>query len=62
MNIARLLVGLLTLCISLPIWFYLVYFMLDAAHADRLVWFLFWIYAPITIAGNALAQFAGAKE
>lgn len=37
---------LLAIFIRLPIWFYLVYVLLQAAHVDRLVWFLFWIYVP----------------
>jgi len=36
-------------CIELPIWFYLIYWILSQLHPDRLVWFLFFIYIPTTI-------------
>jgi hypothetical protein len=36
-----------TVLIIAPIWYYLVYVCLSAAHPDRLVWFLFWIYVPL---------------
>jgi hypothetical protein len=38
------LIGVLGLCVTTPIWLFLVYTMLCAIHPDRLVWFLFWIY------------------
>lgn len=41
--------GLLSLLITLPIWFYLMYVCLKAANADRLVWFLYYIYVPVTV-------------
>jgi len=37
----------LQLFVALPIWFFLMYTLLQAAHVDRLVWFLFWIYMPL---------------
>lgn len=46
--------------IVFPIWAYILYVLLDAAHVDRLVWFLYWIYLPATFvvnwAGKYLAQ------
>ena len=44
----------LSVFVQLPIWFYLVYTMLAAIHPDRLVWFLFWIYAPVSFLTAAL--------
>lgn len=40
-------VGLLvSLCVTVPIWYFLIYEVLIAVHADRLMWFLYWIYFP----------------
>ena len=33
--------------LSLPIGFYLTYWILSQLNPDRLIWFLFWIYVPI---------------
>jgi len=35
---------------GLSIWYYLLYVLLQAAHVDRLVWFLYVAYMPIGIA------------
>jgi len=40
---------LLAVFITLPIGFYLTYVLLKHANVDRLVWFLFIIYIPITV-------------
>jgi len=37
------------LFISLPLWFYLLYKVLQAVNATDLMWFLFWVYVPFTI-------------
>ncbi len=37
------------LFISGPIWFYLMYKTLVAIHASELMFFLYWIYVPVTI-------------
>ena len=44
-----LVAGLLTIFIHLPIWFYLLYKILEAIDANELMWFLFWIYVPLGI-------------
>lgn len=40
---------LLRLFVTTPIWFYLLYSILIAIEADRLVWFLFWIYFSVIV-------------
>jgi hypothetical protein len=40
-------VALLGLFVVTPIWFYLLHSILIAIHADRLLWFLFWVYLPV---------------
>ena len=49
---------ILSLFISLPIWFYLMYTVISYANPDRFVWFLFWIYLPISILGTIIAKVA----
>lgn len=44
-KIIAAILGLLTL----PIGFYLQYWMISQLDADRLIWFLFWIYWPVII-------------
>lgn len=41
MNALMIFLGLF---VVLPIWYYIVYTLLQAAHVDRLVWFLFYVY------------------
>jgi hypothetical protein len=43
----KIVVGLMMLCITTPIWYYLLYAVLVAINADRLLWFLYWIYVPV---------------
>lgn len=49
---------LISLCVSLPIWFYLLYKILVLVSATELMWFLFWIYMPASIFINVLLKFA----
>lgn len=52
--------GLLAVFIGLPIWFYLVYQILERVNASELMWFLFWVYMPVNIVlvwiGNAIDE------
>ncbi len=50
--------GLLALFISLPLWMFLLYRILDAVHANELTWFLYWVYVPVTILVSAIAKLA----
>lgn len=50
----KIFVALVGLCITLPIWFFLVYTMLCAIHPDRLVWFLFWAYIGADVVMSTL--------
>lgn len=49
MNGIKIFNGLLALVITLPIWFYLQYKILVMIQATELMWFLFWVYLPVTI-------------
>ena len=50
-----LIYGFISILILLPIWLYLMYFLLKNSPADRLVWFLFWLYVPLSIITGVLA-------
>ena len=48
--------ALLTLCLSLPIWYYLIYKILTLVQATELMWFLYWIYLPFGLFAAVLAK------
>ena len=56
----KIFVGLMGLCVTLPIWLFLVYTMLCAIHPDRLVWFLFWTYLVVHVLTSVFVGVAGA--
>lgn len=35
--------------VTQPIWYYLLYKILQAVKASDLMWFLFWVYLPVGI-------------
>jgi len=47
---------LVTVCIQMPIWFFILYSILKKTNQDRLVWFLFWAYLPITMLSHLLVK------
>lgn len=49
MSKAKVFATLLAMFISLPIWFYLLYKILEAVQASELMWFLYWVYLPASI-------------
>jgi hypothetical protein len=56
MNASKVIAGLIALFVTLPIWFYLLYKILDMVHATELMWFLYWIYVPATIFATSIAR------
>lgn len=56
MNKAKVFAILLAMCISLPIWFYLLYKILEAVQASELMWFLYWVYLPVNIFINLVLK------
>lgn len=38
--------GFLALFVTVPIWFCLLYQILEAVHATLLMWVLYWVYVP----------------
>jgi quinol-cytochrome oxidoreductase complex cytochrome b subunit len=49
MKSMKFITSVLTVCITIPIWFYLLYKILRAVEASDLMWFLFWVYVPFLI-------------
>ena len=52
----KILGSVIGVCISLPIWFYLLYSILTAIDAGELQWFLFWVYIPATVTATLLIR------
>ena len=46
---AKIIAALLGLFVVLPIWFYLLYQVLVRVQASELMWFLFWVYVPVSL-------------
>lgn len=43
--------------VSLPIWLYLLYQILESVNANELMWFLYWVYVPVTLIVSALIKY-----
>ena len=54
MKAAKILAGTLGVCITMPIWFYLLYRILLAIHATEVMWLLYWVYVPVAAFVNIL--------
>lgn len=50
--------GLIALLVVLPIWYFLLYRILDAVHANELMWFLYWVYVPAGLLVQGLIKVA----
>ena len=48
----------ITLCFNLPIWFFILYSLMKSTNQDRLVWFLFIAYIPISIITQVVLEIA----
>lgn len=59
MKNVRIAAGLLALFIGMPIWFYLLYKILESVNASELMWFLYWIYIPASILVGVVAKLVG---
>jgi len=62
MNKAKVVATLLAMFISLPIWFYLLYKILEAVQASELMWFLYWVYLPANIFVTLVVKLFGGDE
>lgn len=61
MNIAKAITGFISLLVTLPIWYYLMYKILDSVNASELMWFLFWIYVPTSVLASVIAKLGSDK-
>ena len=43
------LAGFAVIFLTIPIWLYLLYQILQRVGASELMWFLYWIYVPATL-------------
>ena len=43
--------------LTLPVYFYLLYWIISQLNPDRLIWFLFWMYVPIIIIIQIINKF-----
>lgn len=48
--------SILFICVTFPIWFYLLYQILKRVQASELMMFLFWVYVPVMIGAAFLAR------
>jgi NhaP-type Na+/H+ or K+/H+ antiporter len=63
MNKKTIVAIIIALFIEMPIWVYLIYWILSQLNPDRLVWFLFWAYVPVVITTSILGKIiAGEKR
>lgn len=62
MKVAAAIAGLFSALLVLPIAFYLQYKMLTLVPATELMWFLFWIYVPLSFLIHFIANVLCAKD
>ena len=58
----KILASLLALFITLPIWYYLLYKILVLVNATELMWFLYWIYLPVSIFASSVSRLLEKKS
>jgi len=56
MKALRAIGGITALLVTLPIWFFLLYRVLEAVNASELMWFLYWIYVPAAVVVGVLGR------
>ena len=49
-------IGLISIFITLPIWFWLIYQILVRVDASELMWFLYWVYVPASLLMHVLVK------
>lgn len=58
---SKAIAGFISLLITIPIWFYLVYKILESVNATELMWFLYWIYVPAGVITSMLTKLSTDK-
>jgi hypothetical protein len=54
--------GVLSIFITMPIWFFLLYRILQFVQATELMWFLYWAYVPISVLAAIILKIAEDAE
>ena len=50
--------AILGIVIVLPIWYYLLYKILQGVNATDLMWFLYWVYLPVGVLVQVILKIA----
>ncbi len=58
---SKTVMGILGIFIVMPIWFYLQYQVLVRINASELMWFLFWVYIPVSLLVGILSKITETK-
>lgn len=53
--------GVLATLVTLPIWLYLLYKVLETNGASDLMWFLYWVYLPASFVVHAIMSIEDKK-
>jgi len=48
--------GLVALFVVMPLWYWLMYQILVRVDASELMWFLFWVYVPVSLFVSIVAK------
>ena len=56
-NKLKIVSALVTVFITAPIWYYVLWWMLSQLDAPSLVWFLFWVYVPFGMFAQSVTTY-----
>jgi len=62
MKATKAIAALLGIFIVLPIWYYLLYKVLQGVNASDVMWLLYWIYLPVGIFVQTLTKIVEAAS
>jgi hypothetical protein len=48
--------GLLAVFVTLPLWLGIMYKVLETIEASELLWFMFWIYVPVSVLVSGISR------
>ena len=58
---SKVIASVLTLGVTLPIWYYLLYKVLEMVGASEVMWLLYWVYMPVGIVAHLLFKLSEGK-
>ena len=56
MKATKAIVAVLSVFIVMPIWYYLLYKVLQSVNATDVMWLLYWVYVPVAIIVSILQK------